>query len=633
MDFDKSRIERLKRALYSRDENVVPKEKRTPVPEKEYDVPSNWGAPKSFDLTSEDMVKRDNSFFNKFLVISLIFFFISLGLAVFIFFGGLNMISSNNLDLKITAPSSISSGEEFDMGINLVNGNRTDLEETNLFIDYPEGAENPSGDNEKLTHEKINLGVISKGGTKNYSIRALLFGEKDSVKTFSLRIEYKVKGSNATFSKEKKYEVAIGSSPLLLNVSYPKEINSGQEVTFSIDVTSNSPVVLKNALIKIDYPYGFTYERSNIKPLRNNSVWNIGDLKNGDKKTLNVTGVLVGQNMEDRSFRISAGTPDSSSPNDFDTSLAQTELVVGIRKSFFGLTLAAGSNAVIKFGQPINVAVKWQNTLPDQIVNSRIIATVGGNALDRNAVLAGDGGFFESVENQVVWDKNSTNNLSIMQPGDESQVSFSVASFNNPVQIRAIKNPHIDLHVVMTGDRTGSDSGSVSSTADLTIKILSTIELTARTWRDSGPFNNTGPIPPKADKETTYTITWNLTNTTNDLKNTTVTAVLPQGVSWKAETSPGTEKISYNPDNRTITWNLSNVPAGVGFNYSPKAVSFKVGLTPSLNQVGSAPLLVNQIGAIATDSYTNTSIETTAPSISTVYGDATFRQGNETVNK
>jgi hypothetical protein len=53
----------------------------------------------------------------------------------------------------------------------------------------------------------------------------------------------------------------------------------------------------------------FTYKDSNIKPLRDNSVWNVGDLKDGDKKTLSVTGVLVGQNLEDRTFNISAGTP------------------------------------------------------------------------------------------------------------------------------------------------------------------------------------------------------------------------------------------------------------------------------------------------------------------------------------
>src|SRR4029077_18207755 len=102
-------------------------------------------------------------------------------------------------------------------------------------------------------------------------------------------------------------------------------------------VTSNSSVVIKNSLIKIDYPYGFTYQSSNIGPLRDNSVWNLGDLKDGDKKKLIVTGVMLGQDLEDRSFRFSAGTQSSSNPPDFDTALVESTITIGIRKSFFNL--------------------------------------------------------------------------------------------------------------------------------------------------------------------------------------------------------------------------------------------------------------------------------------------------------
>src|SRR4051812_40554019 len=104
MDFEKSSIERLKRTLYSRDENLVPKEHRTPVSERDINVPHDWGEKTSFDISPEVMVKRNNSFFNKFLLGSVAFFVVALGVALFIFFGGLNMISSNNVDIKIVAP-------------------------------------------------------------------------------------------------------------------------------------------------------------------------------------------------------------------------------------------------------------------------------------------------------------------------------------------------------------------------------------------------------------------------------------------------------------------------------------------------------------------------------------------------
>lgn len=635
MDFEKSSIERLKRTLYSRNEELVPKEKRTPVePRGENNVPTDWGKPKSFDLVTDSMMmtRKNNTFFKKFLIGSITFFLLALGIALFIFFGGVNMISSNNLDVKIVSPSSISSGEELDMGLTIVNGNRTDLEEVSLFVDYPQGSEAVGEVNKVLTHEKIDLGKIAKGGNADYTLRTLLFGEKDVIKTFIFRIEYKVKGSNAVFSKEKTYDVSIGSSPLLLNVDYPKEVNSGQTIQMTVDITSNSPVVMKNTLIHIDYPYGFTYKTSNIKPLRDNSVWNIGDLKNGDKKSLVITGVLVGQNMEDRSFRVTTGTENENS-KDFTTALAETLATIGIRKSFFDLAVvSANGGNTSSSGQSIPIVVKWQNTLPDKIINSHIEATIFGSGFDRNSVTIGNGGYYRSVDNTVAWDRNTTSGLTEILPGDSGQVSFTPISLSETI-LRSVKNPHIDIHVVMTGDRSGTESGQVSSTADFTVKIASTLVLGAKSYKSIGPFTNIGPIPPRADKESTYTINWVLTNTSNDLKDTVLSATLPAGVMWKAEISPATEKITYSPETRVVSWNAGSISAGTGFSNSPRQVYFKVGITPSVNQIGQIAPLLSQTNIEAIDTYTGTTLRSTAGVITTQYSDPGFLLNNGTVAK
>jgi len=634
MDPEESSIERLKKKLYSRNEALVPKDRRTPVGGFEVNAPTNWGDPnKKFDISPEIMVQKNNKFFNKFLLYSTIFFFIALAAAMFIFFGGINMISSNNLDIQITAPSSVSSGEELDLGLSIVNGNRTDLEGVSLIVDYPVGAESVSEGGKAVTHEKIDLGTVAKGGTKDYTLRALLFGEKDTIKTFMFTIEYEVKGSNAVFSKQKNYDVIIGSSPVLLNVTYPKEVNSGQDITLSIDITSNSSVPLKNSLISIDYPYGFTYKTSSTKPLRDNSLWNIGDLKNGDKKTLTVTGTIVGQDQEERSFIIAAGNQANISSADFDTTLATETVTLGIRKSFFDLSIAPITGTVASLGQIIPVVLQWQNTLPDKVVNNDVEVTLSGTALDRTNVTTSNGGFYQSVDNKIVWDKNTTNALTNLFPGDSGQVTFNVASLPDNVSTRALRNPHIDLHVVMTGDRSGTDSSTISSTEDLTIKISSIISLLAQSFRDVGPFSNTGPIPPKADNESTYTITWTMTNTTNDLKDGKVSATLPVGITWKGQTSPGNERITYDPDTRTVTWSVGSVSAGVGFNTSPRVASFQVGIVPSINQIGSPAPLTSEINVTATDTYTEKITGITAPAVNTKYSDPNFVSGKEVVVK
>ncbi|MCX6702092.1 MAG: hypothetical protein NTX96_02790 [Candidatus Zambryskibacteria bacterium] len=630
MEFEKSSIERLKRTLYSRNENIVPKEKRTPVSERKTDVSTDWGTTPSFNILDNDMPKRNNSFFNKFLIGSFIFFFIALAIATFIFFGGMNMISSNNLDIKIVAPSSVSSGEELVIGLSIINGNRTDLEQVALFIDYPEGALSVL-ENKPLSREKIDLSTIPSGGSKDHTVRIILSGEKEAIKSFNFRIEYKVKGSNAVFSKEKPYDVIISSSPIILDVSYPKEINSGQEITLSIGVVSNSSVVMKNSLIKVEYPYGFTYKDSNIKPLQNNSIWNIGDLKNGDKKILTITGILVGQNLEDRTFNISAGTQKPGAIADFDVALATNVATIGIRKSFFDLNIISDSVAVM--GRLVPITIKWQNILPDKILNTRIVATISGNIFDRSTVRVNDGGFYRSTDDTIFWDKNSTGDLLSISPGDSGEVSFSISSLPNSIQTRSIKNPHIDINIKSTGDRSGTETGAVSSDENITIKFPSILTFTTRTFRTIGPFSNTGPIPPRADKESTYTITWTLTNTNNDLKDTMVTAVLPPGVDWKNETSPLGERLSFNSETRALSWEVGNVSLGTGFTYSPKEVSFKVGITPSISQIGSVPDLLSSLNVVATDTYTETQLTPEVQSANTQYSDPDYKNNDSVVVK
>jgi hypothetical protein len=630
---EESSIERLKRNLYSRNEKLVPKEKRTPVSAHDIEVQQNWGTNTSFDLSPEVMAKKNNSFFNKFLLGSLVFFLLSLGVAVFIFFGGLNMISSNNLDVRVTAPSSISSGEELPIGLSIVNGNRTDLEEVSLFIEYPEGSESVEEQGKALTRSKVDLGIIPKGKAGEHNLNLVLFGEKDAIKTFTFRIEYKVKGSNAVFSKEKKFEVSISSSPLLLDITYPKEVNSGQIVTVSIDLTSNSNVPVKNTLVKVEYPYGFTYKDSSMATYRDNNIWNLGDLKDGDKKTLTIRGVLIGQNLEDRSFRVSTGSQSLDNSRDFDTTLATAIFTMGIRKSFYDLSVVYNQQNAPLAGQSIPVEIKWQNTLPDKIINSHIEVSISGNAFDRTKVNAGGGGFYKSIDNTITWDKNTTAVLNSILPGESNHIDFSVTSFGDMVTGKLIKNPHIDMHVAISGDRLGTDSSTVTSEEDLTIKISTNLGIKAKSLRDAGPFVNTGPIPPKADKETTYTITWSLSNTTNDIKNTIVTTSLPVGVEWKGETSPSGEKVSYDSSSRIVTWNVGNVSAGVGYGYAPREASFKVGLLPSINQIGTSPNLTATINATASDTYTEKQVNSFATELNTRYSDATFVNGKETVTK
>ena len=199
------------------------------------------------------------------------------------------------------------------------------------------------------------------------------------------------------------------------------------------------------------------------------------------------------------------------------------------------------------------------------------------------------------------------------------------------MQPKMVKNPYIGLKVTMSGERTGRDGGKISSIEDVIIKIAPVVNLAVKSFRNTGPFSNTGAIPPKADTESTYTINWVLTNTTSDLKSTVVKASLPPGVSWKGEISPSSEKITYDPNTRMVTWDIGNVLAGTGFTNSAKQVYFKVGIVPSLSQVGSMPDLATQIRVTSVDTHTGSDIKLNGTSATTRFSDTSFSSGQDVV--
>src|SRR3989338_341686 len=133
--------------------------------------------------------------------------------------------------------------------------------------------------------------------------------------------------------------------------------------------------------------------------------------------------------------------------------------------------------------------------------------------------------------------------------------------------------------------------------------MVSVLGLSTRLLYSSGPFTNSGPLPPKVNSETSYTAVWSLTNTSSDLTNVRVYATLPSYVKWQGIIKPIDEKLSYNPINGQIYWDVGELKAGTGFAGSPKEVNFQISFTPGINQAGTMPSLIGQTIASGDDAF------------------------------
>src|SRR5665811_1927086 len=88
------------------------------------------------------------------------------------------------------------------------------------------------------------------------------------------------------------------------------------------------------------------------------------------------------------------------------------------------------------------------------------------------------------------------------------------------------------------------DTEEVSSSVSKTVKVATTIALAVSSLHSSGSLGNNGPIPPKADQTTTYSIVLNVHGGGSAVAGGAVTTILPGYVSY-TDVTTGAGTFSY----------------------------------------------------------------------------------------
>lgn len=624
---DMEGIEKMKRSLYSRESLQKTRVKNHRFKNESYDVKSEWSDENEKNSEKKPFFlkeKRGMAFVTKFFIVSILFFLIASGVAFYKFYWGANTISANNIEISIIGPVSVSGGEKISLDIRVDNKNKTDLNSVDLKVDYPEGTRAVDNLDMEIKRIRNNIGDIPKEGSVNKRVEAVLFGEEKTKKEIKVTLEYRVSGSSAIFYKEKIYEVVISDSPVSIEVSGFQEVKSGQALDFSVTIVSNSSGPIRNLLLKAEYPFGFVFTESSEKSLdSNNNLWSMGNLSPGQRKTVKIYGKLQGQDGEDKVLRFTAGIAGSKDEKMIDIPLAVSIAEISIKKPFIGIQVALdGSVAnefVSKSSKIIRADIAWTNNLTIPIRDMEIKIKFKGNALNKSTVSA-ERGFYKSLDDIITFDKTSILELESIPPGANGNLSFSfgsLISYSGGSSI--VSDPSIFIDVVAIGKRLEGENvpQEVLYSATKIIKIETDARLSSRAIHWSGPFQNKGFMPPKADNETTYTVIWTITNTSNKIRNGKVTATLPSYVKWLSQTSPVLENISFNSARSEVIWDVGEIEAGAGIDGSPREISFQVSLLPSLSQVGQAPIILNESTLTGKDDFTSSPVGDTRSSLTT----------------
>ena len=646
----KSKISQLEKVLNSMQDNVSGKTRRHELHKRDITVKQNWddnesivgseisGAPEEDQLLNSSPKKSDLSFHLKILIGSIIFFVVVFGAVAFKFLSGGNLVSGNNIEVTVKAPISVTGGEVLSFEIEVKNNNNVSLLGADMGIAFPSGSKD--GLNSTLPAKRVQnfLGDILPGQSIKKNLSVALFGVQGEKKVISITLEYRVAGSNSLFNKTKDVTVLISSSPVSIVVTGPTEVNTNQTVDFTAEITSNSPTVIKNLLLKVSYPSGFSFGRSNPNTYSQNNTWLIGDLSPGSKRTIKFSGVLNGQEGEERGFNFNLGSQSLSDNLTIDVPFTSSFSSITIRRPFVSADLFLDgedtAERISKAGSSINGVIKWQNNLPYEVSDVSIAVKIVGNDVNKSSFQVGSG-FYRSVDNTIIFNKTTDPVFASLQPGQSGESGFNFSSFDiGSITGAGLVNPVISLDISVSGQRVGYQAGQtdILFSDSRKIKITADPQIFAKALYYVGPFKNSGLIPPKAETETTYTITWTVTNPLNNISGAVVSATLPPYVKWLSNISPAQEKLNYNEGTGLVTWNVGSVQSGAGIVSPAREVSFQVSLLPSVSQIETAPNLTGDASLTAKDNFTLTPVSDSFPSLNTsLTSDPYFKIENEKV--
>ncbi len=615
----KQKIDTLNEELYHKNKEHAQR-KRRKIHSRDIKLDHDFDDEDTYKLLLEKNKKRKlpPSLFKKIFLIVLGFFTVTALIAAFSVFDLKQRVSDDLISMEIIGPPFVDGGDELELKVRIQNFNEQMIENSDLIVSYPKDSSRV----EDEVFMRRSIGDVGNGQKVNEEFDLVLFGGEGDVRNIHATLEYRIEGSSSIFIKEADFEVVIRSTPTQITVTAPDEIVQNQEITLSVDLASNTNKQINDILMNIDYPLGFEFISSTVEPQYSSHTWYFPNITD-EKQTIEITGRLSALPGQGQSFYVQAGKQDNLNKNVIETLFNSVTHTVDVQESFITAEMDINNKGTedisIRGGDEIDVEIDFRNTLSETLADVEIIAHLDGDLYKADGIRVQNGDF-DSNTKRIVWNKNNMEQLEFLEPGETGTLSFALTTKELVGQAGSLVNPTAIIVVDVSATEINGKVREAFAVSRADISANSDVTLLAKTLHNDGPFKNKGSIPPRVGQKTQYTVTLQVTNSSNDVQEAEVTTFLPPYVGWLGNIAPSVErqKIEYNQTTREVTWDLGTLKSGLGIgNANPKQVSFQVDVLPSLPHVGENLDITKDIILSGKDTFTDVKLTFKKSPIST----------------
>lgn len=568
---------------------------------KTLELPSSWGD--DTPIITQGKEEHGVSFGMKLLVGSLLLLVVALAFTAWRIVSLRNVVSSANIDMSIEMTPYTEGGEEVPLTFVMLNRNKAPLQDAKVTLIYKQGV--GAQDEQEKVHEVRDLGVVNPNENKRQDFTVVLYGSEAEKRDLTLKLEYKVAGSNAVFNKVVDTSTVLKTPPIAVHIDGPKILSVGQNGTFTITVKNNSATTSLPSVLQLTLPNTFTMASQEPRSKSKTASWNIPPIPSGKTSSVTINGSLEGTQGEVVSMKAIVGGEGENkssvgivySAQTFDIKLRTSPLTFSVALDTDGGTtekLRYGDNAVLTIGY-VNAS---EIPLHDVVVK----LTISGDApLIRK--IDPTNGYYDSEKQTITWDAAGISDLALLAPGANGTFRVIV-----PIVVAGANSPSLKINV--TGSATSQQKNDVIATITRAWSVEGSATVHAETKYKDSQLKNSGPIPPMPNQDTTYTARI-IVSAQNALTNGRVSFNLPTYVSWKGVTSDDAN-VSFDPKLRTVTWSIGNLAAE-----KTAGLDVTLSVRPSLSHVGRMPSITSGIVFDADEEVSKAHIRTTTSALTT----------------
>lgn len=534
------------------------------------------------------------------------------GLVVGIYKFRQTAFSEDRVKISISGDTIVDSTKSIEYFIECENNNRTKLKNVEVILNYPENFYPEESEVLKRISDrssKILVGDMKSHSKKRIKISGKFYAAENHTVYLRATMNYAPINFSSIFQVESQISVRVANSPIELNILTPKKALSESPIEYEVIYKNKGTVLLKNLTLRVNYPAGFIYQGATLHPIakiENGNLWHLGDLDAGSEGRLKIKGKVSGNRYDSKLIKVTifkSGNDEKEivySKAEGLTKIVVSPLVIShkINEQSF---LNANLSDVLTY--KINYANNGDKNLRDIIIKLKIDSPI----IDYQKIKL-DKGAFQSATKNIIWKASDIEGLQNMEPGAKGVIDLQIPLKEN-IELQSFNDKNFVIKSVVTIDSSDIVFNSLGTSKNISneviVKLNSRVNLNTDIYYNDNLIKNSGPLPPKVGKETTYTIHWKINNLSNDISETQVSAYLPTGIRWMGKISPQGENLTFNERTHEVVWKVGNLSAGVGYLSPARECAFQIGIVPEINQINQAVDLLSETVLTSKDNFTS----------------------------